>query len=131
MHAMNLVLYANAKNGSGIRLQRVIESTVPEEQVKTFITVDGLVHMLRQSAHGVSIAVLSAASRQELLELYSLKDLFKDIRIILILPDSESETMTIGHKLGPRFISYIDGNYNDVSMVLRKMVAYMKSNYFE
>ena len=128
---MNLVIYANAKNGAGERLRRAIESMVPVEQVTTFMTIDSLERQLRQPAHGLTIAVLLAASRQDLVELYAIKDLLDDIRIILILPDGESETTALGHKLSPRFISYIHGNFDDVGAVLRKMVAYMKSNYIE
>lgn len=128
---MNLAIYANAKNDTAERLRRVIELMVPVEQVTTFMTIDSLERKLRQPVHGLAIAVLLAASRQDLLELHAIKDLLDDIRIILILPDSESETTTLGHKLIPRFISYINGNFDDVGAVLRKMVAYMKSNYFE
>jgi len=128
---MNLVIYANAKNGTAERLHRAIELMVPVEQVTTFMTIDSLERKLRQPAHGLSIAVLLAASRQDLLELHAIKDLLDDIRIILILPDGESETTALGHKLSPRFISYINGNFDDVGAVLRKMVAYMKSNNFE
>jgi hypothetical protein len=131
MPKMNLALYANTENGTGEQLQRVLESTVPEAQVESCMTLECLDSKLKQPANRVSIAVLLAASRQELSELYAIKDLFRDIRIILILPDSKSETITLGHKLAPRFISYNNGNYNDVGAVLRKMVAYMKSNYPE
>jgi len=128
---MDLVIYANAENGAGERLRRAIELRVPVEQVTTFMTINSLERKLRQPAHGLTIAVLLAASRQDLLELYAIKDLLDDIKIILILPDSESETTALGHKLSPRFISYISGNFDDVGAVLRKMVAYMKSNFIE
>lgn len=127
---MNLVLYANSKNGAGERLQEVIELMAPQEQVETFITVDGLDRKLRQPVHGVGIAVLLATSKKELLELYSLKDLLNDVKIILILPDSESETTTLAHKLWPRFTSYLDSDFKDVGAVLRKMIEHMKSKYF-
>ena len=109
----------------------MLESMAPEEQVESCMTLECLERKLRQPAHGLTIAVLLAASRQDLLELHAIKDLLDDIRIILILPDSESETTTLGHKLSPRFISYINGNFDDVGAVLRKMVAYMKSNCLE
>ena len=128
---MNLVIYANANNGIAERLRRAIEPMVPLEQVMTFTTIDGLKRKLRQPAHGLAIAVLLAASRQDLVELHAIKDLLDDIRIILILPDGENETTALGHKLSPRFISYINGSFDDVGAVLHKMVAYMKSNYIE
>ncbi len=55
--------------------------------------------------------------------MYSMKDLIGDIRIILILPDTEGDTISLGHKLYPRFASYADGNFKDVAAVLEKMLG--------
>ncbi len=48
----------------------------------------------------------------------------KDISIIYCAPcqDGEKDTVTNGHKLYPRFISYADGNFKDVASVLGKML---------
>ncbi|MBU0767596.1 MAG: hypothetical protein KJ687_00670 [Proteobacteria bacterium] len=44
------------------------------------------------------------------------------MRIILILPDGDNETTTMGHTLFPRYLTYADGVFKDVEAVLKKMI---------
>jgi len=44
------------------------------------------------------------------------------MRIILILPDEDNETITMGHTLFPRFSTYADSDFKDVAAVLKKMI---------
>ncbi len=120
---MKVVLYANGFSGVGERLQNIIEALVPKRQTWICKTVDSLRRKLRRPMNGVSIAILLAATKEELLVIYSMKELFEGIRIILILPDRKGDTISLGHKLYPRFFSYADGDFRDVAMVLEKMLA--------
>jgi hypothetical protein len=43
------------------------------------------------------------------------------MRIILVLPDRDDETVAMGHRLRPRMVSYNDGDYLDVAAVLIRM----------
>lgn len=71
----------------------------------------------------IRIAVLLAATRQELLDLKSIWPLFEDMRTILILPDGEKETVALAHTMRPRFISCGDRGLRDVVAVLEKMAG--------
>ena len=57
------------------------------------------------------------------MRIYALKDLFDGIRKIIILPDGEQVTISLAHKLYPRFLSYIDSDFSDVAAVLKKMAT--------
>ena len=74
------------------------------------------------------MAVLLAASKGQLSELLSLRELLNDVRIILILPDRGRETISQGHLLRPRFLSYADGDLTDVIAVLSKMLERLNRN---
>jgi hypothetical protein len=119
---MNLLLYTTAVEGTGERLQRAIETLVPIERTEVSCTIDSLSCRLRQPKDDLTIAVLLAASRKDLADILSIHDLLCDIRIILILPDTEDDTVARGHTLQPRFLSYIDSDFTDVAAVLEKMV---------
>lgn len=54
------------------------------------------------------------------MDILSLREFLHDRRIILVLPDSEPETVSLGHILRPRFITYGDSDYMDVSAILGK-----------
>jgi hypothetical protein len=44
------------------------------------------------------------------------------MKTIVILPDSNPDTVAKGHILRPRFLSYCDGDFQDVAAVLSRMI---------
>jgi hypothetical protein len=117
---VNLFFYSTETGG---QLQRLVEALVTEEKVEVYRTIGSLSERLYLPRNSMSIAVLHARSKGELSDIVSLGNLFKDVRVILILPDWEDETIALGHRLRPRFVSYDDGNFTDVLEVLRKMLG--------
>ena len=125
---MNLICYAKPNSCAGKRLQKVISAIVPREQIELFRSIDSLSRRLCVATYNLNVAVLLASSRKDLSEILSIRDLFRDIRIILILPDRDRDTISQGHKLYPRFLSYVDDNFADVAAVLEKMLRITESN---
>lgn len=123
---MNLILYQTTNNGPGERLLKVINTLVPEKQKEIYTTINSLAFRLRQTRYDLALAVLLTTSRKELLDILSLRDLLLDVRIILILPDREYDTVLKGHTLYPRFLSYADSDFKDVAAVLGKMLNLMR-----
>lgn len=121
---MNLLFYASNSHFSGKRLwtlHKEVSSELPAEFYTNF-------HDLRQNLNSFfvdkpSIAVLLAGNRQELSDLVAIKHLFDGIRVILIIPDREKKTVSKGLELYPRFMSYVDGDFTDIAVVLRKMIS--------
>jgi hypothetical protein len=66
--------------------------------------------------------VLIAADRNDLLDIFSVRELFCMIRIIIILLDREEESVRMGHQLQPRFLTYTNEELSEVYSVLRKML---------
>jgi hypothetical protein len=125
---MNLLLYARDQNGSGKQLQEEVETVVSKDDMETCRSFEVLSGRLHQPRNGLEIAVLLAADTADLAHLVSLQDVFADFRIILIVPDSERDTIAQAHTLRPRFLTYADSNFEDVAMVLAKMIENLKSN---
>ncbi len=90
-------------------------------------TLESLSSRLVHMGSHPDIAVLLATSQKELSNIYSIRQLLADIRIILILPDRQPETISKGHKLYPRFLSYTDGSFKDIAAVLEKMLTIYRS----
>jgi len=78
---------------------------------------------LQQPFYENTVAVLLASCRKDLLDILSLQDLLLYMRIILILPNREHDTVAMGHTLRPRFISYCDSDFLEVSGVLCRMMS--------
>jgi hypothetical protein len=70
----------------------------------------------------VTLAVLLAASQEELQVIMALRPLLNDIHLILILPDRDKDTIAKGHVLAPRFLTDLEHNMQEVYDVLNKML---------
>jgi hypothetical protein len=119
---MKLLYYVKTMDGAGKKLHSVIQSLFHLLPIEILRTIESLNRRLRQPVNNFNIAVLLASSKEDLLDLPALRDLFWNLRIILIIPDRKSETVAMGHMLRPRFLSYADGDFNDVAAVLEKML---------
>lgn len=124
---MSLLFYSTSAKGPGERLHRVIEVLVPKREIEIFRTIESLTRRLHRPGlgHNMTIAVFLAASKEELSELVSIRNLLADLRIILVLPDTRDDTISKGHALQPRFLTYVDTDFIDIAAVLNKMLANM------
>ena len=120
---MNLLYYSTGKNGIDEELRKIIGASIPEGRTEIYRSIENLSWRLCQPTHNLGVAVIVTTSKEELLGVFSIRDLLNDLRIILILPDRDSNTIKKGQALYPRFISYADGHFNDVAAVLEKMVG--------
>lgn len=125
---MSLLYYRPPQNIAAEKLQFVIESEMPEQRLEIFYSIEGLSERLSQSARGNCTAVILAENITDLENLFTLKNLLRDIRIILVLPDRSEEVISMGYKLHPRFLSYMDSEFSDVAVVLKKMIRLMEEN---
>jgi hypothetical protein len=126
---MNLIYYTTVTEGAGAKLgsmlsrfiiQRNIKQLGPPNNIEVYRNIESLSRRLRQPGADQGIAVLLVANKDDLLDILSIRDLLRNVRIILILPDKEEDTIAKGHMLRPRFLSYIDSDFADVFAVLAK-----------
>lgn len=68
------------------------------------------------------IHVLFADTRERLLHLIYLLEKFDDIKTLLILPDADRNTFSLGHKMRPRFVISKDQGFDDLFAVIDKMI---------
>ena len=67
--------------------------------------------------------ILMPANRQELLAVSVFISRPPNLRLVLILPDRDKETIAMAHTLRPRFVTYANGNYSELREVLKKMLS--------
>ena len=120
---MSILFYSKNGKEAVAALQKIIEEQAPKEQIEVHRTIESLSKRLRQSKYDVVIAILIATSKEEFSEILSIRDFLRDLRVILILPDRKKVTISKGHTLYPRFLSYADGDFSDVAAVLGKMLS--------
>jgi len=123
---MNFLLYAR-KNETGLRLRERIQSLTPDHDMESFGRIDNLFQRLRQPVNGFALAIILAGSRSEFEKILEAGDLLEGLRTIIIVPDRNSETISAALKLHPRYMSYADGDFLDVSMVAGRMLQKSRS----
>ena len=124
-----LVFFTESAQKAGSRLQKIIEDVVPKKLILYIHSVDDLRRHLCCPKGWAHTAVLVAANRMELERLTVLEPLLTRYRIILIVWENDMETLTEGHKLRPRFLTYIDGDLRDVGSVLARILKeYISTN---
>jgi len=120
---VDLVFYAPAEGSSEERLRKVIASVIPAWEGTACRTIDDLSARLLQPKDDPAIALLLAEKREDIQALLSMSNLFRTMRIILVAPDHEKETIAAAHLLRPRLLTYSDSDFADVSTVLTKIIA--------
>jgi len=120
---MSIILYSISEDKAGKRLQRAMEMLIPKGSIEICSTIDALSLRLHQPLDNVRQVVLNASSKKDLLDIISLRDILWNVRVILVLPDREAATTSMGHLLRPRLISYADSDFLEVFAVLSRMMA--------
>ncbi|MCE5336791.1 MAG: hypothetical protein LLG06_19610 [Desulfobacteraceae bacterium] len=117
-----VLLFKSQPGEAAERLHGMLREIVSNARMETETSLDGLMDRLRRQGHRIAVAVLFIATKNDLLGLLQQSNPLRDIRTILILPDRDIKTAIAGHVLYPRFISYTDGDFGDVTAVLAKMI---------
>jgi hypothetical protein len=117
---MNVIFFTSVDPSVSNRLTRVLEVHVSRKELETCRNIDIFSERLHQPLPDSVVFVLQICSLEELMDILPLRDLLHDRRIILVLPDSDPETVSLGHILRPRFITYGDSDYMDVSAIMGK-----------
>jgi len=118
---MKLLLYTTTSQGVAEQAKMVLKESVPDGDIKVYRTINDLSRRLRQPKDDLTIVVMLLAIREDVLDLLAIRHLFRNVRIIVVVPDLEDETIALAHRLRPRYLSYIDGNFMGLSTVVNKM----------
>lgn len=118
---MNLFFYASAKSQFAEQFSRQL---LKREALSSLTVLPGgsrlnCDHSLK--LRNGDVMILFAASNQELEDLLAIHDKFEEFRVILILPDRDTETIAVSHILKPRFISFVDSDIRNLEKVIAKM----------
>lgn len=116
---MQLLVYVSVLNEDWVRLGSAIEESAPRECIEIFRRIGGLRERLSRPIQRPAVLILMAANAAELTALAELAPLLYDLKTILILPDHDLATAQTGHRLAPRYSTYIDSDFNELRSVVR------------
>ena len=123
---LKILIYAS----DGEQRKKLLSAINPYSSQFTLVTLgdfDDLDIRLRHEATGEMWLVLVTGNLVELGRLTGMRELIRNNKSILVLPDQTPETVSMGHTLYPRFISYLDSDYNDIGSVLGEVIRKNKA----
>ena len=119
---MAFLFYASTSGKTVKQLQMLIRTSIPEEEIEIYRSFGSLSHRFQKPLNDLNVAILFASSMEDLSNILSLKDTLWDMRIILIIPDRNDETIVKAHQLRPRFLTYADCSPTEIVEVLCNML---------
>ena len=91
-------------------------------EIETYRCFPDLRQRLQCPFPDINVAVLFCMTKADLQEIFTLGEFLQELRIILVLPDADTETIIKAHNLKPRYLSWLDNNFFDIVTVLKRMV---------
>jgi hypothetical protein len=121
VNPVQLLYFSSGADRNQKRLETAVKTAIPESQIEVFKRLEDFGKRLRLPIEPDSIAVLSAADRDELLRMQQLRWLLSEIFVVLVVPDREEGTIRLAHLLLPRFLSQQEDTFIDLGKVLAKI----------
>lgn len=118
---MKLLLYTTAAEGVVKRVTAALESSVPDGALETCRSPSNLSRRLQEPKDDLTIVILLLASRMDFLDVLAISHSFRNTHIIVVAPDTREETIAMAHRLRPRYLTYIDGDYLPLSTVVKQI----------
>lgn len=118
---MNFLIYSAPDSVPGSRLLSRLTVCEDPPSWEAVASLARLRQRLCSPMVGDQALILVPRDETELSQMIHLKALLRTLRLILVLPNAAHQTISQGHTLGARFLSYADGNLWDVVAVMHKM----------
>ena len=119
---MNVLLFSTTGDNKSLQLRRFVKTLITDQRMEIVQTFEGLTEKLRSPRIDSLLIVILAAKHQELNDLLGISELLQDTTLFLILPDRKPKTISMGHRLQPRYITYADSDYSMSAAVLNNML---------
>jgi hypothetical protein len=119
---MEILYYFSTTDGSGGAVRSLLESFAPRVRLQVFRSWEPFAKELLRPRERETLVVLLISRKEELLDAVSLRDLIHEYKSVLVLPDMEEGTVSLGHSLRPSFMTEKGGDFHELESVLKKML---------
>ena len=106
--------------------REVVDVIGDENRLEMFRDIDGFSARLRRF-NSPEIIIVLAVGKGEMPSLISLRDIFRDAAIIIILSDEEPNTITTAMRMRPKFLGVMNDDLDKIVPVVHKLVR--KKNF--
>jgi len=117
---MSVLLFSSDMRREEHRIKGILEDL--DQQAEVYRSLERLYARFQQPRGDVCIMVFIVGDQRILNHLILLKDQMYDLPVALILPNAGRDTMLKAHKFYPRFITFTDSDYADLTLALQNIV---------
>ncbi len=123
---MLLLFYSRNEIGPGKKLQDVMKGLRMGNELEIHHDLDSFSSSLRKPMRRQFIVILFVENNEDFSDLFLIKKLLMDLSIIFIVPDRTQDTLSKAHCFFPRFITSTEYAFDDVKVVLERMILNKK-----
>jgi hypothetical protein len=120
---MIFVLHGNRDEFAWRKLRRSVTKVVSENDIEVMRSKESLAKRLTQVACRQAIVLFITTDPQDLVYFLPMIHLLRKAQVLLVIPNPDQETVRIGYKLEPRFLSTEDETFIEVRAILSHMVG--------
>jgi hypothetical protein len=120
---VNILYFNTGKNETGNDLLKILESHVPGKHIQVCMDIHSFSKQLIQLQQRNTIAVILTFDEEDLMELYTAKHLLYKVAPILILPDEERDTIALGFRCQPFFMTSIHRDLTKIGYIVHILMA--------
>lgn len=119
---MHILYYAAHREKTGNEFIQALKTSVPGQSVERYATVEGLTRRLLRKLDIKTVAVVYAASDEDLIDIYYIQHLLSKVLLVLVLPDADPLTVAMGHRLHPCYMCTVDSELSGLVAALTSIV---------
>jgi hypothetical protein len=118
---MNLFFYLPGSRGKGEDVLGAVAPFACGGSLEVFPDLRSFAARMRRPKDSLSVALIWNPTKEDLRAIGSMRDLLTGVRTLLILPDQETETIALAHKIFPTYITYVDEGASKIVSVLERL----------
>ena len=127
---MHIQLFISKQAPEGDRLWTALKDTMSEMPFIQYHNTGAVGRVIPATYNEKAVAVIMVAEREELVALGHLKNTWDRLKTILVLPDSEPETVSLAHALRPSYIAFTGSCFVDVVAILNHILESADGDIF-
>jgi len=97
-----------------------VKTGFPEERIELFQTAGDIAHRLHGSPDKETVAVLLPTNEEELIDIYSMRNSFRGVPVLLVLPSREKIVEAMGYGLKSNIVCYRESNIAEALSALKR-----------
>jgi hypothetical protein len=119
---LNVLMYTPCPPEFREQYMCALAPLVSRGSIEVFPGLVELLDRLRKPKDPLSLAIFFGPSKEDLRALIARRELFSEMKTLLVLPDEDEETVHLAHRALATFITYVDSPMSDLTGVVKKLI---------